>query len=68
MDKKQFTQQVVKLGAGILSNVAQLAINEDRIEEHIQMWLEQDADPNSSKTVQRTLGPELYTVLLTFKS
>lgn len=68
MTAREFTEAVAKGNMGLLSNVAQNCLNDGRIDEHIQMWLEQDEDPVSRKTVIRTLGNELYQVLQSFKS
>jgi coenzyme F420-reducing hydrogenase beta subunit len=68
IQRKQFVQQVSELDAGMLTQIAKNALEENRIDECIQMWLEQDADPGSRKKVQEVLGQELYDVLQSFKA
>lgn len=68
IDRKDFTILVSRLDAGLLSEMANTALEKDTIDNYIQFWLDQEENPNSRNLVKETLGPELYSTLLSFKN
>ena len=68
--KRDFTILSSRLTTGLLPSIAKVAFKNGAsgIEGYVNMLLEQEANPDSRLVIQENLGPELFNILLTFKS